>query len=111
MNKEGPDLFGGDGHSEIVIPRPLLFVVWRREKAKMGEGIIFVLFFFIKTESVQIYSVFLTVFQVICSFPLPPLQTGDIPGPCQRTLLHTLHFAHALQSFLFTVVKKQNKQE
>lgn len=79
-------------------------------KQKWVKGL-FLFCFFIKTESVQIYSVFLTVFQVICSFPLPPLQTGDIPGPCQRTLLHTLHFAHALQSFLFTVVKKQNKQE
>lgn len=48
------------------------------------------------------YIVSLTCDFAVCSLPLPPLQTGDIPGSCERTLLQHSHFPYAPQNFLFT---------
>lgn len=43
----------------------------------------------------------------IYGLPLPPLQTADVPGSCEKTLLQTSDFSQASKNFLLTQ-EKQN---
>lgn len=48
------------------------------------------------------WKLFLTCFRVICRPPLPSLQSGHVPGSCERTLLQHFHFPYSPQNILFT---------
>lgn len=48
------------------------------------------------------WNFFLTCFFAVCCPPLPPLQSGHIPGSCERTLLQHFHFPYSLKNILVT---------